>query len=132
VKCLGRIGDPEACPPSLAPSTDLTEELDDEPRQVRVEATGIGGSKLVQRPPPGPPELARIELHGPPAIGVADVPEADVNVPGVQSTSHPLRHEQWLARQAGEQRRREPNLLAALAGHGRRRVLAGLHMAAGG
>jgi hypothetical protein len=93
---------------------------------------GISRVELVERPPAGGPELSGIELDGPAGVGVTHVPEADIEVPCVETTGHALRHEQRLAGQATEQWRREADLFPALAGHGRCRVLAGLHVPAGG
>jgi hypothetical protein len=85
-------------PTAVRPNVKLTKQLHDEPRQVGVEAGGIGRGELVQPPPASGPELPRIELDGPAGVGVAHVPEADVDVPRVQPTGHALGDEQRLAR----------------------------------
>lgn len=80
-----------------------------------VESAGIDARELVEPPPADGPELAGIELDGPAGVGVTHIPEADVQVSGVEPARHALRHEQRLARQAIAQWRREAHVFAALA-----------------
>lgn len=79
------VGDRAAGPLSSTVSTLLVNDLGDEPLVVRVEVVGGGVEDLSVGPPAGLGELGGIDRDGHFAIAGQDEPEADVDVPGVDS-----------------------------------------------